>query len=105
MLQSVAYTIEGVKSALVGAKGAVSAGISKLEATDVLQYRNWTVEERDVGLKALGRVYAGWGFSQTFYREKVYESHLGFKDLDDFMTGFWETVSDPGAIRILFQQA
>lgn len=58
------------------------------------QYRNWTVEEREAGLKALGRVYAGWGFSQTFYREKVYETHLGFKDLDEFMVGFWEAVSD-----------
>jgi hypothetical protein len=36
--------------------------------------------------------YAGWGFSQTFYREKVYEiaPTLGFKDLEDFMVNFWE---------------
>ncbi|KAI0525381.1 Alpha/Beta hydrolase protein [Xylaria bambusicola] len=82
--------LEGVKSALVAAKGAVSGGTGKIEATDVSQYRNWTAEEREIGLKALGRVYAGWGFSQTFYREKVYETHLGFKDLDSFMVGFWE---------------
>ncbi|KAI1367490.1 Alpha/Beta hydrolase protein [Xylaria arbuscula] len=82
--------LEGVKTALIGAKGAVSAGISKLEATDASQYHNWTAKEREVGLKALGRVYAGWGFSQAFYREKVYETHLGFKDLDDCMVGFWE---------------
>ncbi|KAK5631132.1 hypothetical protein RRF57_006847 [Xylaria bambusicola] len=82
--------LEGVKSALIAAKGAVSGGTSKSEATDASQYRNWTVEEREIGLKALGRVYAGWGFSQAFYREKVYETHLGFKDLDSFMVGFWE---------------
>ncbi|KAI3335167.1 Alpha/Beta hydrolase protein [Ustulina deusta] len=82
--------LEGVKSALIAAKGAASGGINKEEATGVSQYRNWTVEEREAGLKALGRVYAGWGFSQTFYREKVYETHLGFKDLDEFMVGFWE---------------
>lgn len=30
------------------------------------------------------------GFSQAFYREKLYESALGFKDLEDFMVNFWE---------------
>ncbi|TGJ79910.1 hypothetical protein E0Z10_g8849 [Xylaria hypoxylon] len=82
--------LEGVKSALIAAKGAVSGGISTGEATATLQYRTWTVEEREIGLKALGRVYAGWGFSQAFYREKVYETHLGFKDLEEFMVEFWE---------------
>ena len=31
------------------------------------------------------------GFSQTFYREKVHEKHFGYKDLEAFMQGFWET--------------
>ncbi|MFK7939977.1 MAG: hypothetical protein AB8B82_11390 [Roseovarius sp.] len=30
------------------------------------------------GLKAFGRVYAGWAFSQTFYREGLYRQ-LGFE--------------------------
>jgi hypothetical protein len=30
------------------------------------------------------------GFSQTFYRKKLYETELGFKDLEDFLQGFWE---------------
>lgn len=77
--------LEGVKSALLGAKGSPSAGIC--EAT---QAREWTPAERETGLKALGRVYAGWGFSQAFYRERVYESVLGFKGLEEFMQGFWE---------------
>ncbi|PPJ55964.1 hypothetical protein CBER1_03603 [Cercospora berteroae] len=52
-----------------------------------------TEEEKVAGLKALGRVYAGWGFSQPFYRHQVYRTAetLGFKDLEDFMVGFWET--------------
>lgn len=41
-------------------------------------------------MKALGRVYAGWGFSQPFYREKLYQTKMGFKDLEDFMVNFWE---------------
>lgn len=30
------------------------------------------------------------GFSQAFYREKLYEKALGFKNLEDFMVNFWE---------------
>ena len=52
----------------------------------------WTKEEKEAGMKALGRVYAGWGFSQPFYREVLYEKAptLGFKGLEDFMVNFWE---------------
>ncbi|KAI9726446.1 MAG: hypothetical protein M1828_001268 [Chrysothrix sp. TS-e1954] len=83
---------EGVKSALLGAKGAVSAGVKANEATPNDQYKGWNKEERERALKAMARVYAGWGFSQAFYREKLYESApaLGFKDLDDFLVTFWE---------------
>ncbi|PVH86975.1 homoserine acetyltransferase family protein-like protein [Cadophora sp. DSE1049] len=84
--------LEGVKSALLSAKKHRSAGSCE---DGVLpqgeEYRTWTAEEKEVGLKAFGRVYAGWGFSQAFYREKLYESVLGFKDLEDFMKNFWET--------------
>jgi len=82
--------LEGVKSALLSAKGTSSGGINKGEASK--EYRTWTEEEKMTGLKALGRVYAGWGFSQAFYRERLYEKAptLGFKDLDDFMVNFWE---------------
>ncbi|KAL6696951.1 Alpha/Beta hydrolase protein [Trichoderma pleuroticola] len=81
--------LEGVKSALLAAKGASSAGSAagELAAT----YRAWTQEERVAGLKAFGRVYAGWGFSQAFYREKLYETDLGYKNLEDFMINFWES--------------
>jgi hypothetical protein len=30
------------------------------------------------------------GFSQAFYRHKLYETVLGFKGLEDFMVNFWE---------------
>ncbi|TAQ85689.1 hypothetical protein B7494_g5985 [Chlorociboria aeruginascens] len=83
--------LEGAKAALLATKKQPSAGPSK---DGVLpkgeEYRTWTAEERENGLKAFGRVYAGWGFSQTFYRQKVYETHLGFKGLEDFLTNFWE---------------
>lgn len=84
--------LEGVKSALLAAKKHSSAGSSK---DGILpkgeEYRTWTTEEKDAGLKAFGRVYAGWGFSQAFYREELFETALGFKDLEDFMVNFWES--------------
>lgn len=42
------------------------------------------------GLRAVGRVYAGWGFSQTFYRQELDLKTLGFASLEDFLIGFWE---------------
>jgi homoserine O-acetyltransferase len=81
--------LEGVKVAVLGGKGAASGGVCKGEAK-IENYRAWSEEERTVGLKALGRVYSGWGFSQAFYREKLYESVLGFKDIEGFMLNFWE---------------
>lgn len=83
--------LEGVKSALLAAKRHLSAGsgLDGILPKDE-EYRTWTAEEKEVGLKAFARGYAGWGFSQAFYREKVYENYLGYKDLEDFMKNFWE---------------
>lgn len=44
------------------------------------------------GLRAFGRVYAGWGFSQTFYREKLFHAAMGYASLEDFLVGFWENL-------------
>ncbi|KAL3962923.1 hypothetical protein ACCO45_004446 [Purpureocillium lilacinum] len=82
--------LEGVKSALLAAKGVSSAGSCAGESTPADNYRVWSEEEKTAGLKALGRVYAGWGFSQAFYRERVYETALGYSSLEKFMTDFWE---------------
>jgi len=83
--------LEGVKSALLAGKGVSSAGstFGRIE-TQGSEVRTWSEQEKAVGLKALGRVYAGWGFSQTFYRQKLHESAYGAKDLEDFLVTFWE---------------
>jgi homoserine O-acetyltransferase len=41
------------------------------------------------GFRALGRVYAGWALSQTFYREELWRS-LGASSLEDYLVAFWE---------------
>ena len=42
------------------------------------------------GLKAFGRIYAGWAFSQAFYRQELDRTALGFDTLDGFLAGFWD---------------
>ncbi len=41
------------------------------------------------GLRAMGRVYAGWAMSQAFYRERLYEG-AGFASLEDYLVRAWE---------------
>jgi len=42
----------------------------------------------EAGLKAFGRVYAGWAFSQAFFRRGLYRE-LGFKNIEALLQ-FWE---------------
>ncbi|TCK24799.1 alpha/beta fold hydrolase [Pseudonocardia endophytica] len=41
------------------------------------------------GLRAFARIYAGWGFSQAFYRSECWRE-LGHTSLEDFVVDFWE---------------
>jgi homoserine O-acetyltransferase len=43
------------------------------------------------GLRAVGRVYAGWGLSQAFYWQQLYKKEpFDYATLEDFLVGFWE---------------
>ena len=37
----------------------------------------------------MGRVSAGWGLSQAFYREEIWRK-IGFSSLEDFLIDSWE---------------
>jgi homoserine O-acetyltransferase len=43
----------------------------------------------ELGLRAMGRIYAGWALSQTFYRREMWRG-LGFASLEDFLVRSWE---------------
>jgi homoserine O-acetyltransferase/O-succinyltransferase len=43
----------------------------------------------ETGLRAMGRVYAGWGMSQEFYRDEVWRT-VGFSSLEDYLLRAWE---------------
>jgi homoserine O-acetyltransferase len=42
------------------------------------------------GLKAMGRIYAGWAMSYEFYRDEVWRE-AGFASLEDYLAGTWDT--------------
>ena len=46
--------------------------------------------EPRAALRAFGRIYAGWGLSQDFYREGLHLSALGAPDLETFLRTDWE---------------
>lgn len=41
------------------------------------------------GLRAMGRVYAGWAMSQTFYRDELWRQ-TGCSSLEDYLVSVWE---------------
>ncbi len=54
-------------------------------------YRDGVFSERPLrGFRAMGRVYAGWALSQTFYRDELWRT-LGASSLEDYLVTFWET--------------
>ena len=66
--------LEGVKAALT---------------VDAAWNDGWYEKQPDKGLRAFARVYAGWGFSQPFYKQELWRK-MGFSSLEDFLIGFWE---------------
>lgn len=66
--------LEGVKAALTA---------------DAAFQDGWYTTPPTRGLRALARVYAGWGFSQPFYRQELWRE-IGYSSLEDFLVGFWE---------------
>src|SRR3954447_4560623 len=42
------------------------------------------------GLRAMGRIYAGWAMSYEFYRDEVWREQ-GFTSQEDYLAGTWDT--------------
>ncbi|TCJ01413.1 alpha/beta fold hydrolase [Cytobacillus praedii] len=66
--------LDGMKAALMAAVGFDSSKLNELTSAE---------------MRAVGRVYAGWGVSQAFYREELYRE-MGFESLAEFGVGVWE---------------
>lgn len=90
--------LEGVKSAMLAAKGIRSAG-SKEGAVAVKgqKYREWSEEEREVGMKAFGRGYAGWyvvGTLDLFGRSRSLNPMIGGLAKRSTESGCMKSTSD-----------
>jgi len=48
-------------------------------------------EQPYAGLRVAARIYAAWGFSPAFFRERLDEKALGYESLEDFLINFWES--------------
>ena len=66
--------LEGVKAALTA---------------DDAWANGWYEKPPTKGLRAVGRVYAGWGLSQPFYMQELWRQ-MGYSSLEDFLVAFWE---------------
>src|SRR3981081_2888831 len=73
----------------VGAKEKFIEGVKAALRADAAWNNSWYVEQPATGLRAVGRVYAGWGFSQAFYREERYRD-MGYSWLEDLLVSYWE---------------
>ncbi len=64
-------------------------GVRAALTADAAWNNGWYDAPPHRGLRAFARVYAGWGFSQPFYKQELWRQ-LGFSSLEDFLIGFWE---------------
>ncbi len=55
--------------------------------------------------KAFAHVYAGWGLSQDFYRERLHQTAYGAPDLDSFLRTDWEEGFGAARAANLYAQA
>lgn len=68
----------------------LSGLLRTLEAAPEYQGDGRFSAEPAAALRAFGHIYAGWGLSQDFYRERLYETALGMPDLATFLKTEWE---------------
>ena len=64
-------------------------GVKSTLTADAAWNNGWYDEQPKAGLRAVARVYAGWGFSQKFYWQEEWRK-LGFSSLEDFLISYWE---------------
>lgn len=64
-------------------------GVKATLQADAAWNNGWYTEAPAVGLRAMGRVYAGWALSQAFYRQKLYQQQ-GHETIEDFLVNNWE---------------
>ena len=68
----------------------LSGLLRTLEAAPEYQGNGQFSAEPAAAVRAFAHIYAGWGLSQDFYRERLFETALGAPDLASFLKTDWE---------------
>jgi homoserine O-acetyltransferase len=68
----------------------LSGLLRTLEAAPQYQGNGQFSAEPLAAIRAFAHIYAGWGLSQDFYRERLFETALGAPDLATFIKTDWE---------------
>jgi homoserine O-acetyltransferase/O-succinyltransferase len=83
----------------------LSGLLRTLEAAPEYQGNGRFSAEPLAAIRAFGHIYAGWGLSQDFYRERLFETALGAPDLETFLRTDWEDSFGEMAVANLYAQA
>jgi len=83
----------------------LSGLLRTLEAAPEYQGNGRFSAEPAAALRAFAHIYAGWGLSQDFYRERLYETALGSPDLASFLRTDWEESFATSRAANLYAQA
>jgi homoserine O-acetyltransferase/O-succinyltransferase len=68
----------------------LSGLLRTLEAAPEYQGHGRFSAEPEAAKRAFGHIYAGWGLSQDFYRERLFETAAAAPDLETFLRTDWE---------------
>ncbi|HET7013622.1 MAG TPA: alpha/beta fold hydrolase [Streptosporangiaceae bacterium] len=85
-----AIVVCGSAKTAIHNKVFLSGLLRTLEAAPEYQGNGTFSAEPVAALRAFAHIYAGWGLSQDFYRERLFETALGEPDLDAFLKHDWE---------------
>jgi homoserine O-acetyltransferase len=83
----------------------LSGLLRTLEAAPEYQGNGTFSAEPVAAIRAFAHIYAGWGLSQDFYRERLYETALGAPDLATFLKNDWEDSFAENKAANLYAQA
>jgi homoserine O-acetyltransferase len=79
---------------------SVRAGLT----ADSAYEEGWYTAPPRKGLRAMGRIYAGWAYSQDWYRAEKFRT-LGYSSLDDWLIAYWDALFEKREANDLLSMA
>jgi homoserine O-acetyltransferase len=79
---------------------SIRAGLT----ADSAYEEGWYTTPPRKGLRAMGRIYAGWAYSQDWYRAEKFRT-LGYSSLDDWLIAYWDALFEKREANDLLSMA